>query len=41
MVKAGVRDVRFAGIQQLRPDGATHLFEGESENLAIVGSPAS
>lgn len=36
MVKAGVRDVRFAGIRQLRPDGVTHLFEGESENLTLV-----
>ena len=36
MVKADVKDVGFAGIRQLNPDGATHLFEGESENLSIA-----
>jgi hypothetical protein len=36
MVRAGVRDVRFTGVRQLRPDGVVHLFEGESENLSMV-----
>jgi len=35
IVKADVRDVRLTGIRQLNPAGATHLFEGESENLEI------
>jgi len=41
MVKAGVKDVRFTDIKQLRPDAATHLFEGESENLSMVDSASS
>ena len=36
MVKADVKDVQFSGIRQLREGAATHLFEGESENLSIV-----
>ncbi|OGV74199.1 MAG: hypothetical protein A3K19_08840 [Lentisphaerae bacterium RIFOXYB12_FULL_65_16] len=36
MVKADVKDVRFSNIKQTRPDGAAHLFEGESENLGIT-----
>ena len=35
IVKADVKDVQFAGVRQLREDGATHLFEGESENLTM------
>lgn len=35
MVKAAVKDVQFSDIRQLRDDAATHLFEGESENLSI------
>jgi len=38
MVKASVRDVRFTGIKNLNADGATHLFEGESENLSLQGT---
>lgn len=36
LVKAAVRDVRIAGVTQTRPDAATHLFEGDSENLLIT-----
>lgn len=35
MVKAAVSDVRITGVRQLKHDAATHLFEGESENLSI------
>ncbi len=35
MVKAGVKDVLFKNIRQMRKDGAVHSFAGESENLRI------
>jgi hypothetical protein len=35
MVKADVEDVRISEVRQLRPDGETHLFEGESERLVM------
>ncbi len=41
MVKAGVKEVRFTDIKQLKPDAAVHRFEGESENLGLVDSASS
>jgi hypothetical protein len=35
MVKAGVRDVLFKNIRQMRKDGTVYSFAGESENLRI------
>ncbi len=35
MVKAEVKDVTFTGITQLKKDGETHFFEGESDNLTL------
>jgi hypothetical protein len=35
-VRADVRDVQFRDIRQLNPGAATHLFEGQSDNLVIV-----
>ncbi len=38
MVKAGVRNVLFKNIRQMRKDGTVYSFAGESENLRIESS---